>query len=274
MNTEDMESIKNQIIEGVLFFLPRLLGAVILLIVGFWLINKISKLLIKGMEKRQLDASLKAFLGSLTSIGLKVMLLIAVVGILGVKTSSFVAILASAGLAIGLALQGSLQNFAGGVMLLIFRPFKVGDVITGAGYTALVHEIQIFNTILKTFDNKTIIVPNAQLSNTAITNFSMEEKRRVDMTFGIGYGDDIDNAKQTIDELIKADSRILQEPAEPFMAVSELADSSVNIVVRVWTFASDYWGVFFDMQEKVYKAFGDKNISIPFPQMDVHVHQN
>ena len=185
------------------------------------------------------------------------MLVIAVLGMLGIEMTSFIAILGAAGLAVGMALSGTLQNFAGGVMLLIFKPFKVGDLIDAQGYTGVVSEIQIFNTILKTPDNRTIIIPNAGLSNSAMVNFSTEEQRRVDWTFGIGYGDDTEIAKDP----------------ELFIAVSELADSSVNFAVRAWVNAADYWGVFFEMNEKVYKTFEKKGLNIPYPQMDVHVHQ-
>ena len=186
--------------------------------------------------------------------------------------TSFVAILGAAGLAVGLALQGTLQNFASGVMILLFKPFKVGDFIDGAGHMGTVKEIQIFNTILNTADNKRIIIPNGQLSNGSLTNFSAEGTRRVDWTFGIGYGDDYDMAKATLEKYINEDERIHKDPT-PFIALSALADSSVNIVVRVWVDPSNYWGVFFDMNEKVYKGFTEVGLNIPYPQMDVHLHQ-
>jgi small conductance mechanosensitive channel len=186
--------------------------------------------------------------------------------------TSFIAILAAAGLAVGMALSGTLQNFAGGVMILLFRPFKVGDYINALGYSGTVKEIQIFNTILTTPDNVTIILPNGGLSGSAMTNYSTQATRRVDLTYGIGYDDDIDKAREILKNLIAGDKRILKDP-EPFVAVSELADSSVNFVVRVWVNSSDYWGVFFDMQETVKKRFDDNGVSIPFPQTDVHVHQ-
>lgn len=198
------------------------------------------------------------------------MLVISVVTILGISTTSFVAIIGAAGLAVGLALQGGLANFAGGVLILIFKPFKVGDVLEAQGYTGKVHEIQVFNTILKTPDNKTIIIPNGGLSNGSMVNYSTEPTRRVDMTFGIGYSDDIAKAKSVLQKLIDSDSRILKDPA-PMIVVSELADSSVNFAVRTWCNAADYWGIFFDMQEKVKLEFDKENISIPYPQTDVHV---
>ena len=193
--------------------------------------------------------------------------------LVGIPMTSFIAILGAAGLAVGLALSGTLQNFAGGVMLLIFKPFNVGDFIEAQGFMGVVREIQIFNTILKTPDNKTIIIPNGGLSTGPMTNFSTEPTRRVDFSFGIGYSDDIDKAKSIIDGLIKNDNRILADP-EPFIAVGELADSSVNFTVRVWVISEDYWGVHFDMIESVKKAFDKGGVSIPFPQTDVHLYQD
>jgi len=200
------------------------------------------------------------------------MLLVSVVGMVGLEVTSFIAIIGAAGLAIGLALQGTLQNFAGGVIILLLKPFKVGDFIDGAGHSGTVKEIQIFNTFMKTGDNKTIIIPNGQLANSSVTNYSTEPTRRVDWTFGIGYGDNTSEARTVLLDLIKADSRIKSDP-EPFIAVSELADSSVNFVVRVWVDSADFWGVFFEMNEKVYNTFSEKGLNIPYPQMDVHVHK-
>ena len=187
--------------------------------------------------------------------------------------TSFIAVLGAAGLAVGLALQGSLQNFAGGVLILFFKPYKIGDFVDAAGYMGTVKEIQIFNTILKTPDNKTIIIPNGILSNASLTNFSTEPTRRVDMTFGIGYSDDILKAKSVLESLLKSDNRILNDPAY-MIVVSELADSSVNLVVRAWCNSADYWGIYFSMQEKVKLEFDKQGISIPFPQRDVHVYNH
>ncbi len=250
----------------------NLLLALVTLVIGLWIIKMIMSGIKKAMEKRDVDATLRPFLISILGIVLKIMLLISVISMVGIEMTSFVAILAAAGLAVGMALSGTLQNFAGGVMIMIFKPFKVGDFISAQGFTGGVKEIQIFNTILKTPDNKTIIIPNGGLSTGAMTNFSTEPQRRVDFTFGIGYSDDIDKAKSVINGLIAADERILKDPA-PFIAVSELADSSVNFAVRVWAEATNYWGIFFDMTESVKKAFDKEGISIPFPQTDVHVHQ-
>jgi len=190
----------------------------------------------------------------------------------GIETTSFIAILAAAGLAIGLALQGSLTNFAGGVLILMFRPYKVGDFVDAQGVTGTVDEIQIFNTVIKTGDNKRIIVPNGAISNGIITNFSAEATRRVDFIFGIGYDDDIAQAKSTLKRIFAEDDRVFTDP-EPLVVVSELADSSVNFTCRVWVNAADYWGVFFDTTEKVKLVFDKENISIPYPQSDVHIHQ-
>lgn len=261
-----MSFIKTHAVE----FGLKLAGALVALIIGLWVIKAITNGLGKLMKKKNVDDSLQPFLRSMLGAVLKVLLIVSVLGMMGVEMTSFVAILGAAGLAVGMALSGTLQNFAGGVMILIFKPFKVGHVITAQGYTGSVYEIQIFNTILKTPDNKHIIIPNGGLSNSSMVNFSKEETRRVDWTFGIGYGDDTDKAKAVLLNLIKADERILNDP-EPFIAVSELADSSVNFAVRVWVNAADYWGVYFAMNESVYKTFDKEGLNIPYPQMDVHV---
>lgn len=254
-------------------FGPKVILAVLLLIIGFWVIKKITNIITSLMEKREVNPSLRPFFRTLINVGLKAMLIISTMGIVGIPTTSFVAVLGAAGLAIGMALSGTLQNFAGGVMILTLKPFKVGDFITGAGHSGTIHEIQIFNTIMKTGDNRVIIIPNAKLSNDTIINFSQEALRRVDMTFGIGYGDDIELARTTLLELIEKDERILKDP-EPFIALHELADSSVNFVIRMWVNSGDYWKVYFDMNKEVYNVFNEKGLNIPFPQMDVHVHQS
>ena len=268
-----MENLSQQIYGIVEVYGPKLIGALITLIVGMWVISVLRGAISKRMEKKEVDASLRGFLNSMIGITLKLMLWIAVIGMMGVEMTSFIAILGAAGLAVGMALSGTLQNFAGGVMILIFKPFKIGDFIDAQGHAGIVNEIQIFNTILKTPDNKTIIIPNGGLSTGSMVNFSVEPKRRVDFTFGIGYGDDVDKAKEVLLKLIKADSRIINEPAEPFIAVSELADSSVNLVVRVWAEAANYWGIYFDLTEQVYKTFDKEGLNIPYPQMDVHVQK-
>ena len=261
-----------EIVNMALEYGPKILGAIAVWIIGSFIIKILLKALNKGLEKSNVDASLKPFLSSMSGTLLKVMLVITVLGMVGIEMTSFVAILAAGGLAVGMALSGTLQNFAGGVMLLIFKPFKIGDVLQAQGHTGSVKEIQIFNTILKTPDNKTIILPNAALSSGSMVNFSTEEKRRVDWTVGVAYGDDLDAARTTIQALCDADTRILTEPPV-VIAVAELADSSVNFTVRAWVNAADYWGVFFDMNENIYKTFPQQGLNIPFPQMDVHVHK-
>jgi small conductance mechanosensitive channel len=247
-----------------------LIFALLVLVLGLWIVKMITGSLKKMMLKSKLDDSLVPFLGSLVSTILKVLVVISALGMLGIEMTSFIAILGAAGLAVGMALSGTLQNFAGGVMILIFKPFKVGDFINAQGHSGSVKEIQIFNTILNTPDNKIIIIPNGGLSTGSMTNFSAMETRRVDWTFGIAYGDDYDKAEKVLKDLIAKDSRIHKDP-EAFVALSELADSSVNIVVRAWVNAGDYWGVFFDMNKKVYQTFEKEGLSIPFPQMDVHL---
>ncbi len=269
----DTEKIVELASKYVVEYGVKIIGAVVVWIIGAWVI----KLLIKGfdrmMTKRGADASLVPFLKGLFSALLKVMLVISVLGMLGIEMTSFIAILGAAGLAIGMALSGTLQNFAGGIMILIFKPFKVGDFIDAQGHEGIVSEIQLFNTILKSLDNKTIIIPNGGLSTSSMVNYSAEPQRRVDWTIGIGYGDNVDTAKDVIKRLCDEDSRILKDP-EVFIAVSELGDSSVNFAVRAWVKAEDYWDVFFRLNEEVYKTFDKEGLNIPYPQMDVHVHNN
>lgn len=249
---------------------PNLIGGIVVLIVGFWLTKIMTRGVGRALKKAKVDPSLIPFLKSLTNIILKILIIISVMGMIGVQMTSFIAILGAAGLAIGLALSGTLQNFAGGVIILIFKPFKVGDFIEAQGYLGTVKEISIFATMLNTVDKKLVIIPNGSLSTTSLTNFSAEPQRRVDWTFGIAYGDDIENFKKAINDFIAEDTRILKEPTS-FIGLSELGDSSVNFAVRAWVNSEDYWNVFFDMNEKVYKRFGDYKLNIPFPQMDIHL---
>lgn len=269
---ENLSNYSDQIMELIMQYGPKLIGAIITLIVGLWIIKMITGAFSKGMEKRNVDASLRPFLKSLVSTMLKVFLIVSVLSMMGITMTSFVAIIGAAGLAVGMALSGTLQNFAGGVIILIMKPFKVGDWIDAQGYSGTVNAIQIFNTILKTPDNKTIIIPNGGLSTGALTNYSTEPTRRVDWTFGIGYGDKIEDARAILNDILNADERIFKDPV-PFIQVSELADSSVNLATRVWVNSGDYWGVYMETMEKVYNAFNEKGINIPFPQMDVHVHK-
>jgi len=269
----NLEAYSTKAIELLMEYGPKLLLAIVVLLIGLWIVKLVVKAFRKAMEKGGMDVSLQGFLGSLVGILLKALLFISVASMVGIATTSFVAILGAAGLAVGLALQGSLANFAGGVLILLFKPFKVGDFINAQGHAGTVHAIQVFFTTLKTPDNKTIIIPNGALSNSSITNFSTEPQRRVDMTFGIGYADDIQKAKGILKRLVDVDERIMSEP-EPAIVVSELADSSVNFAVRAWCNASDYWGIYFDMHEKVKQEFDKESISIPFPQQDIHVYQH
>lgn len=251
---------------------PRLVTALLTLIAGLWIIRLLLKGINKAMGRANVEVSLHKFMLSLANVVLKAVLLISVAGMVGIETTSFIAILGAAGLAVGLALQGSLSNFAGGVLILLFRPFKVGDFLEAQGYSGTVSSIQIFTTVLKTPDNKTIIIPNGGLANGSMINYSTEPTRRVDMTFGIGYSDDIAKAKNVLRDLVTDDARILKDP-EPAIFVSALADSSVNFAVRVWCNSADYWAIYRDMQEKVKLTFDAQGLSIPFPQRDVHLFQ-
>lgn len=244
--------------------------AIVTLLIGLWIIKRLVGVVSKALDKRQVDPSLKPFLLSIIGALLKVMLLISVAGMVGIEMTSFVAVLGAAGLAVGLALQGSLSNFAGGVLILLLKPFKVGDFIEADGYSGTVREIQIFYTYITTVQNQEIIVPNGDLSNNAIKNYSYHDTRRMDLTFGIGYTDDMDKAKGILRRLVEAENNILKEPAYDVF-VEELADSSVNYRVRAWAKTSEFWPIVNNFPEKVKKAFDAEGIGIPFPQMDVHL---
>jgi small conductance mechanosensitive channel len=241
----------------------------------FYIGRIVANMLTKGLrtllQQRNVDKTLETFVCNLVRIALLVFVVIAAISALGVQTTSFIAVLGAAGLAVGLALQGSLSNFAAGVLIVLFRPYKVGDWIEAAGVSGSVSGVQILTTILRTGDNKEIIVPNSQIMNSVITNYSANETRRIDMVVGVSYDDDIDRVRTTLEELIAADGRILDEPACT-IAVSELADSSVNFVLRPWVASGDYWSVKFDLTEAIKKRFDKEGISIPFPQRDVHIY--
>ncbi|MGO4820268.1 MULTISPECIES: mechanosensitive ion channel family protein [unclassified Flavobacterium] len=262
----------NKIINFAIEYAPKLLGGILVLFVGLWITKLLTKAVGRSLAKSSIDQSLVPFLKSLTNIILKALLIITVMGMIGIEMTSFVAIIGAAGLAVGLALSGTLQNFAGGVIILIIKPFKIGDFIEAQGFSGTVKEINIFSTLLNTPDKKLVIIPNGPLSTGALINYSAEPLRRVDWTFGIAYGDDVENFKKAINLFIAEDERILKDPAG-FIGLSELADSSVNFAVRVWVDSADYWGVFFDMNEKAYTKFPDYDLNIPFPQMDVHVQK-
>lgn len=258
--------------ELVITYGTQLLLALLTLVIGLWLIGRLVKVMRRIFSKRSFEPTLQSFLLSLVSITLKVLLLITVVSMVGVQMTSFIALLGAVGLAFGLALSGTLQNFAGGVMLLIFKPFKVGDFIDAQGFMGTVKEIQIFHTILNTPDKKTVVIPNGGLSTGALTNFSAEPVRRVEWTFGISYSDNIDKAREIIMEVLTSDERILPDP-EPFVGLIKLNESSVDLVTRVWVNSPDFWNVFFSVNERVKNAFDSGGISIPFPQRDVHIIQ-
>ncbi len=246
------------------------LAALAIFVIGKWLARKITTILVKILEKQGVDITLVKFLEGIVYYALLVSVMIAAVGQLGVKTTSFLAVLGAASLAIGLALKDSLANFSSGVMLILFRPFKVGDVVTVAGETGTVEHISVFSTILNTGDNQRKIIPNGGISNATITNITANPTRRVDLVVGIGYDDDIRLAKETLEKIVTADSRVLKDPL-PQIAVSELADSSVNLVVRPWVATGDYWGVYFSLMEKIKLTFDEEGISFPYPQHDVHL---
>lgn len=250
----------------------KILMALLIFMVGKWIVKKLSSMVQTLMEKKEVDPAIRNFSGSIIYYALLIFVCIAALGQLGIQTASFVAIVGAAGLAVGLALQGSLSNFAAGVLLLIFRPFKVGDFVEVAGTSGVIQGIQIFTTELNTPDNKKVIVPNGGIISGNIVNYTANETRRVDLIFGIGYSDDIDKARQIIESVLKADSRVLEIPAST-VAVVELADSSVNFVCRPWVNTEDYWAAYFDITEAVKKAFDSSGISIPFPQQDVYMHQ-
>lgn len=280
----------SNIANGLVHFTFRLLIALLLLYVGKIIIKKIYNVVASVMLKRKIEASLSTFVLSLIRIVLYFILIVTIVGILGIETSSFLALFASAGVAIGMALSGTLQNFAGGVLILLLKPYKVGDFIEAQGFTGTVKEIQIFHTVINTTDNKAIIIPNGGLSTGSINNYSMESYRRVDWKIGLSYGTDYAAAREAILEMLNSDPRVIHEYIEdesksrsvsgtlgvkkecpPFVGLGELADSSINITVRAWVEAKDYWGLFFEMNERFYKELPEKGFSFPFPQLDVHL---
>lgn len=248
----------------------RIIAALIVFLIGRFLIALLNRMVAKLLDKRKVEVSVKTFVKSLVKILLTILLIVAVVNKLGVETTSFAALLASAGVAIGMALSGNLQNFAGGLVILLFKPYKVGDWIeTSQGVSGTVKEIQIFHTILTTADNKLIYIPNGALSNGVVTNFSHQETRRVEWVVGVDYGEDFEKVQQIMMDILKADDRILSEPA-PFVALHALDASSVNVVARVWVKSADYWGVYFDINKTIYATFNEKGINFPFPQLTVH----
>lgn len=265
----DVEQLLSKLLDWGIEVGKDLLGAIIIYIVGRFIIKQVGRLLARILEKRKLEISVQTFLRSLVNILLNLVLAFAIVSRLGVETTSFAALLASAGVAIGMALSGNLSNFAGGLIILVFKPFKVGDYIEGQNANGTVREIQIFHTILTTVDNKVIYVPNGALSSNAITNYSKQETRRAEWVFGVEYGEDFEKVKAVLQRIIDADPRILKDPA-PMISLGALSASSVDIKVRAWAKTADYWDVYFDMNKIVYDTFNKEGIGFPFPQLTVH----
>ncbi len=264
------QEILDMVIRYIITISLKILAALVIYFIGRWIIRRIKKVLQRIFERRKVEISLRNFILSLVSATLMILLILTVIGILGINTTSFIALLASAGLAIGMALSGTMQNFAGGVMLLMLKQYRVGDFIEFQGYTGTVKEIRLFNTVINTTDNKTIIIPNSGISTNIINNYSKEPIRRVEWIIGISYGDDYEEAKAVMTSLLEQDPRVLKEP--PFLvALNNLGDSSVNIVARAWCKSEDYWDLHFDINQRVYKTFPEHGLSFPFPQMDIHL---
>lgn len=270
--TEEIEQYAQLVTEMGIQFGTKLLMAIIVWFIGAWIIKKVVKLLDVAMTKKKVEVTLHQFLLSIFNITLKAILVIIFASMVGIETASLIAMLGAAGLAVGLALQGSLSNFAGGILILFFKPFKAGDVIDAQGYVGTVDEIQIFNTIIRTLDNQRVIIPNGLLSNGCVKNVFVEPTRRVDMTFGISYDDDLTKAKAILRDICDNDERILKDPIADIF-ISAHADSSINILVRPWVASEHYWEVHFDVIEKVKLAFDEQGITIPYPQRDVHIYQ-
>lgn len=266
----ELQNVWQSIVSGSISLGGRIVGAMVIFVIGKLIISWLNRLFAALLVRQKVEPSVQSFLRSTVNILLLVMLGLAVISKLGIEITGFAALLASAGVAIGMALSGNLQNFAGGLIILVFRPYKVGDYIdSDSGASGTVQEIQIFHTVLKTGDNKIVYAPNGSMSNSVITNYSKQDTRRVDFTFSMEYGEDFERVEQVLKDIIAADSRILTTP-EPFIRLGDMADSSVNITVRLWVKSADYWDVHFDMKKAVYTTFTKLNISIPFPQVVVH----
>ena len=269
----ESSKIYDTLVELAVAYTPKVLLAILTLFVGLKMIKMTINLIHGNLAKREVDESLSVFLGNLIGIGLKLALGLAVIDMIGIKTTSFIAMLGAAGLAVGLALQGSLSNFAGGVLILLFRPFKTGDYIIAQGEEGTVQKIDVFNTWLNKLDNRRVILPNGALASGAMINVTAEEIRRVDLTIGVEYGADIEQVKKLLLDIAGRDSRILKDP-EPLARLKEMADSSLNFAFRVWCATPDYWDVYFDTMETTKKELDKANISIPFPQRDVHLYKH
>lgn len=279
--TQTIEMLKGMSVEDAFSFILKSLAdfawdifiAILIFLVGRWIIRYIDKILNKVFVRKEVEVSLAGFIRSFVKGALYVVLIITLVKKVGVDTSSFVALLASAGVAIGMALSGTFQNFAGGILILLLRPFKVGDYILTQGFEGTVKEIRLFNTLMSTTDNKQITIPNSNIINNVINNSSAETRRRIDLNVTISYGDDYDVARAALLDIVNADSRIEQDPNPPYIALSSLGDSAVNVLVRVWVPSTEYWSVYHDLNEKIYKQLPEKGIHFPFPQLDVRITQ-
>ena len=272
--TTPTDELIGDFLEKLIYFGIKVLIALVIYMIGAWLIRKIKGMLKRIFERKGTDAAIASFTISIVSIALTVVLVVLTVGTLGIDTTSIAALLAGGGMAIGMALNGTVQNFAGGIMILIFKPFKSGDYIEAQGFSGTVAEVTITSTKLTTVDNRVIIIPNGILSNGTINNFSTRTIRRVDLTVDVEYGSSSDTVKEVLNSIIKDDARILKEPAEPFIALSALKDSSIQFTIRLWVSASDYWGVYFETIEKIYNELPKNGINFPFPQLDVNIKQN
>lgn len=266
-----MDNVQHYVDLG-LSYVPMIIIAILTLIIGFWIVGKITALVAGMLRKKEMEEGVVSFLSSALNILLKAVVLISIAGTFGVKTASFIAVLGALAFTIGMALQGTLGHFASGVLILLFKYYKIGDLVQINGVDGVVKEIQIFNTILTALDNRIIIVPNGLVTGSNIINYTAMDMRRIDMTFGIGYTDDIDHARAVIQSIVDNDSRIRKDQTNDIF-VKELADSSVNFAVRLWVDTDHYWPVFFHMQESVKKAFDKEKVSIPYPQMDIHLNK-
>lgn len=273
LDTLEIQPMIDKVVEMALIYAPKLLLAIVTLIVGLWLINMFTKGVGFVLEKRNLDISLRRWLTTILGVALKICLLISVISMIGVQTTSFIAMLGAAGLAIGLALQGSLANFAGGVLILLFKPYKVGDYINTNGEEGFVQAIDIFYTYLRTMDSKHVVLPNGPLANGNLVNYTMDELRRVELSVGISYSNKFEDAEAALLAMIADEPRALKDPA-PFIGVTGYGDSSIDLTVRAWVKNADYWPVFFDLNKRIKPALDGAGVSIPFPQRDVHLFQS
>jgi len=260
--------------EMTVSFVPKLLIAILILWVGMRLAKLLRKVIVRGLDRRNAEPSLKSFLGSLVDVLLKAMIIIMAMDVVGIKATSFIALLGAMGLAIGMALQGTLQNFAGGVIILLMKPFKVGDYIECGAFKGYIQEIRIFHTLMRPFNGRTIVIPNSELSNKSLINHTRDETIRLDVVASVAYGSDLDKVKSVLMQVVDDDPLVLHDPKPPVVAVSELADSSVNLSIWIWVRTEDYWTVWMRIRENIYKAFYQNNITIPFPQVDVHLAES